>query len=257
MRVCSMNIGGRVIEYPPMTLEFETEFSAAVASAQTKAKIYNPSKETVGACKKTGNQYPKITIDAGYQADHGTCIVGEIIKYELKKGPDDVLELLIGDRTSLWNSAMVNRSWRGIVTARDAIRQILGDFGVTAAKVDLGMDKIYQNLAFCGISLQSAMDRIARDTKSKFIFKNGQAFFLSDKASQGAAIYLKPDSGLINAGPTTMGYKIKSLFNYKIWAGSLIILRTGESDINCKAIKGKHQFSTAGAAVTEIEVIKI
>lgn len=257
MRVCSMNIGGRVIEYPPMTLEFETEFSAAGASAQTKAKIYNPSQKTVAACNKTGNQYPKITIDAGYKADHGTCVTGEIVKYEFKKGPDDVLSLFIGDRTSLWNGAMVNRTWRGAITADAVIRQVLGDVSVTAAKVELGTNKVYENLAFCGVSLQSAMDRIARDTKSRFIFKNGQAFFLSEKAVQGSAIYLKPETGLLEAIQTPTGYKIKSLFNYKIWAGSLIVVKTGGSEVNCKAGKGKHTFSTAGAAITEIETVKI
>ena len=167
MRVCSMNIGGRVLEYPPMTLEFETEFTMSCASSQTKAKAYNPAPDTVKACQKSGNQYPRITIDAGYKADHGICVTGEIIKYEFKKGSDAVLEMLIGDRTSLWRTAIVNRTWRGSITARSAIQQILSDFSVTAAKVDLGEDHQYENLAMCGVTLQSAMERIAHDTKSR------------------------------------------------------------------------------------------
>ncbi|MBN2157928.1 MAG: hypothetical protein JW807_00930 [Spirochaetes bacterium] len=257
MRVCSMNVAGRILEYPPMTLEFETEFSASGGSAQTKVKIYNPSSDTVTACKKTGNQYPKITIDAGYQADHGTCVTGEIVKYELKKGTDNVLHLMVGDKTSLWCSAIVNRSWRGSISAKSAIQQILGDLSITAAKIDLEDDKSYNNLVISGVTLQSAMNRIARDTKSKFFFKNGQAFFLSDKTGHGSAQYLKPDTGLLAADPTNYGYKIKILFNYKRWAGSLLILETNDGEVNLKAGKGKHQFSTAGNAVTEVEAVKI
>lgn len=257
MRVCSMNIGGRVVEYPPMTLEFETEFSSAIGSSQTKAKIYNPAPETISACEKKGSTYPKITIDAGYQADHGTCVIGEIVKYEVKPGVDRVLELSIGDKSSLWLNAMINRTWRGSITASNAARQILADLGITALKIDLENDITYDNLCLCGMTLQGAMARIARDSKSSFFFKNGQALFLKQKATTGTAFYLSSSSGLLEYGKITAGYKIKSLFNYRLWAGSLVTLKTKSGEVNLKASKGKHSFSTQSSAFTEFEAVKL
>ncbi len=257
MRVCSMNIGDRVIEYPPMTLEFETEFTLGAASAQTKAKIYNPSSDTVSACKKKGTQYARITIDAGYESDHGTCVLGEIVKYELKKGSDDVLELLIGDRTGLWQSTIINKTWRGTISAKLAAKQILSSVGVFAAMMSFTEEYVYNNLAFTGVSLGTALARIAADTKSQFIFKHGQAYFLSEKKGIGKAIVLKPETGLLEYAQSSVGYTAKTLFMYKCWGGSLVTLETESGDVNCKVTKGKQVFSTAGKAETEMTLVKL
>jgi hypothetical protein len=47
------------------------------------------------------------------------------------------------------------------------------------------------------------------------------------------------------------------LFNYTCWAGSLADLRTGGGEATVKVVKGKHQFSTHGNAVTDVEAVKI
>ena len=251
-RVCAMNIGGRILNYPPMTLEFEISFSLT-APSQTNAKVMNPAPETIAACEKRGNNYPVIIITAGYEEDNGTCVTGEIIKYLVKKAADWTLELTIADKTSLWSNAVVNKSWSSSIHARQVVMQILSDVGVTAADIRFGREKVYERgIAFSGVPLRTAMERIARDTNSVFAFRNGQATFLSDTASRVTAIVLNYDSGLIESAKTDNGYKIKSLFMYKIQGGSAVVLQKGSESVNLKVLKGKHVFSPTNA-YTEFE----
>lgn len=253
MRVCEMNVNGRVLTYPPMTLEFETEFSDRTPS-QTKAKIYNPAPDTVAACEKRGTIYPLITIKAGYQEDYGTCVIGEIVKFEEKKGRDNVLELTVSDKTSLWSTAIINKSWKGMITAREAATQILRDLGVTPSEMVFGEEKVYQyGISFSGTSLRNAMERIARDTKSQFRFTNGQASFTKETAGSGTAFLLKYDTGLLEASKTNEGYKVRSLFMYKIKGASLLHIVKPELDVVLRVRKGKHVFSPSGQAYTECE----
>ncbi|MEW6525091.1 MAG: hypothetical protein AB1444_00320 [Spirochaetota bacterium] len=256
-RICSFTIEGRKLTYPPMTLEFESEFSANGIST-AKAKIMNPAHETVNKCQKVGNKFPQIIIDAGYEYDHGTCVIGEIIKWELKKGsPDWSLELTIADKSSLWTSAIVNKSWRSFITARQAATELLSEFGITAVEMVFGEEKSYPNgLAFSGVSLRSALERIARDTRSSFSFVNGQAKFYTQQAGTATAIVLRYDSGLLEATKTEKGYKIKTLFMHKIMGNSIVQLQFDNQMTNLKVIKGKHVFSPESAS-TEFEAKRL
>lgn len=252
-RTCSFTIEGRKLTYPPMTLEFESEFSAS-GIATAKAKIMNPAPETVSKCHKNGNRYPQIIIDAGYELDHGTCVIGEIVKYELKKGsPDWSLELTIADKSSLWANAIVNKSWRSFITARQAATELLQEFGITDVEMVFGEEKSYPNgIAFSGVPLRAALERIARDIKSSFSFVNGQAKFYTQQTGTATAVVLRYDSGLLEAIKTDKGYKIKTLFMHKILGNSIVQLQVDDQVVNLKIIKGKHMFSPESAS-TEFE----
>jgi hypothetical protein len=257
-RYCEFSINNRVLTSPPFTLEFETEFSVSTSN-QTKAVIYNPSIETIAACEKKKKQNALITIDAGYEDDYGTCVAGEIIKFEIEKKIDKILTLTIADKTSLWISSIVNRSWKGSISAEDVIKNILNDVGITPAKIDLEINKIYsRGISFSGMSLRTAMKRLENDTKSDFFFKNGLAYFLKNQSSSSASVfYLSPASGLLSAKKTDKGYIVKSLFLYKIGAGSLVEVDGGDVQGLFKVISGKNKFTSKGQAGSEFEVKKL
>ena len=265
-RYCEMNINGRVLAGPPFRLEFETEFSVK-SSNQTTAMIYNPSDETVEACERKKSEFPKIIIDAGYEADFGTCVAGEIIKFEVKNGKDRILKLTITDKTSLWLNAKVNKSWKGSIDAKSVITQIFSEFGITPGKLDLGVEKIYsRGVSFTGMPLSSAMKKLEQDTKSDFFFKNGQAYFLKESGSVGTAFYLSPGTGLLSAekfedtqksGKTAKGYNVRSLFLYQLGTGSLVELDGNQAQGLFKVISGKHKFSTRDNSMSEFRVMKV
>ncbi len=265
-RYCEFNINNRMLTSPPFALEFETEFSTK-SSNQTTAIIYNPADDTVAACERKGSSYPKIIIDAGYEADYGTCVMGEIIKFEIKRQKDRVLKLLITDKTSLWLNAKVNKSWKGAIDARSIITQIFSEFGITPGKIDLGVEKIYsRGVSFAGLPLSTAMKKLEQDTKSDFFFKNGQANFLKESGSIGAAFYLSPLTGLLSAekfestrksGKTSKGYNVRTLFLYQIGVGSLVQIDGKQANGLFKVTKGKHKFSSRASSGSEFEVIKL
>ncbi len=258
IRVCEMNIGGRSLSYPPFTLEFEISFAVNSVS-RVKAKIYNPSVETIQACEKKQNGYAPIIITAGYASDFGTCVTGEIVKHEEKKsGSDNVLELVVSDAAWKWQHAKVNKSWSGKITAENAIYEILNEVGITPAKVELAENKTYERgLSLVGMPLSTVMHNLAKDTKSEFFFRNGQAGFVSPARGYGQAFVLTPASGLLDANLTDYGAKIKMLFQYKCGPASLLILKNNEAEINFKVRSGKHQFSPTGNAITEVEAVRL
>ncbi len=235
-----------------MTLEFENSFSL-YAPSQTKAKIINPAPDTITACEKKKSNYPAITITAGYTEKSGTCVVGEIIKFTHTPGVDSTLDIEIGDRTSLWSYARINKSWSNSVSARDVASVILSDVGVVASDMIFEVEKIYdKGISFSGTTLRSAMLRIAKDTKSTFSFKNGQASFLSSSGGVITALVLNYTSGLVEAAKSEKGWKVKTLFLHEIQAGSIVVLEKGKEQIKLKVLSGKHQFSPT-SAYTEFE----
>ena len=257
-RYCEFNINGRVLASPPFTLEFESEFSIN-SSTQTKAVMYNPSDETIAACEKKNGNNPLIVIDAGYEEDYGTCVAGEIIKYDVEKKVDKILTMTIADKTSLWTSATVNKSWKGSISAEDVISNILNELSITPAKIDLGVNKIYsRGISFSGVSLRTAMKRLEKDTKSSFFFKNGLAYFLKEQSASSASVfYLSPASGLLSAKKTDKGYTVRSLFLYQIGAGSLVEIDGVDVKGLFKVVSGKSRFSYKGSAGLEFEARKL
>ncbi|MCL2154191.1 MAG: hypothetical protein FWH53_00860 [Leptospirales bacterium] len=257
-RYAEFNIDNKVLTSPPFTLEFETEYSVSTSN-QTKAVIYNPSDETIAACEKKKDTNALITIDAGYEDDYGTCVVGEIVKFEIDKKIDKILTLTIADKTSLWTSAIINRSWKGSISAEDVIKNILNDVGITPAKIELEVNKIYsRGISFSGVPLRTTMKRLENDTKSDFFFKNGLAYFLKKQsASSTSVFYLSPTSGLLSAKKTDKGYTVKTLFLYKIGAGSLVEIDGVEVQGLFKVVSGKNKFSSKGQAGSEFEVKKL
>ena len=251
-RYCEFNIAGRVLTSPPFTLEFKTEFSVT-SSNQTTAVMYNPSDATIEACEKKKGQNALIIIDAGYVEDYGTCVTGEIIKYEVEKGIDKILTMTIADKTSLWASAVVNKSWKGEISAEDVIKNILDEYGITPAKIDLGVNKIYsRGISFSGTPLRSAMKRLESDVKANFFFKNGLAYFLKEQSGTSSAFYLSPTTGLLSAKKTDKGFRIKTLFLYQIGAGSLVEI---DGKGLFKVVAGEHRFASRGTAESEFDVI--
>lgn len=256
MRVCDVTINGRKLSYPPLLIDFEIEFSDRAPSCG-KVTIAYPSKDTVSACEKQGSTAPQIIINAGHKADNGTVFSGEIVKF-IENKTTGILNLTIADKTSLWSSAMVNVSWSGMISARDAATQILSSFGVVSAEMIFDNEHVYTDgLSFSGVSLSSAMQKIAKDTQTRFTFKNGQASFLPDSQGGGTAVLLSYETGLLEATKIPNGLKVKSLFMHKIQGGGLVVVENDTGRTNLKVKKGKHVFSCTGSANCDFEGIAI
>lgn len=252
MRECDVTIGSRTLSYPPLNIEFEINFSERSPSTG-KATLYNVSEDTVAACEPTGKDYPEIIINAGHASNKGTVFCGEVIKFETKKASGK-LDLVLADKTSLWAKATVNKSWSGMISAKVAAAEILADVGLVASEMTFGTEYVYTDgLCFSGVCLSAALRKIAADTDSKFMIRNGLASFLPEDTASGLAVLLNYKSGLLETSKIEGGLKVKSLFLPKIQGGSYAVAVNDSATYNLKVKKGKHLFSCTGNAFTEFE----
>ena len=107
MRHCEINIGGHVLQSPPMAIQFEIEF-ALNSITNAKIKITNPGPTTRKRCETKGS---KFTLQAGYAEDYGTILAGEIITSTLTtNGTDQTLELVAADASKQWLYAKISKT---------------------------------------------------------------------------------------------------------------------------------------------------
>ena len=126
-RICRLNLNGRILTYPKITIEFETAFASRGVESGT-LKIYNPSEETIQAAEREkGKARPYIIIEAGYREDSGTCFIGEVRRFEHKKDHESTLEIKMSDKTSLWTEGIITRSFTGHIRASQVIEAIFNE----------------------------------------------------------------------------------------------------------------------------------
>ncbi len=253
MRVCEMNIAGRALTSPPMTLEFEYEFSTA-GMTHAKAKIYNPAPSTIDAAKKNAI----VTISAGYRVDYGSVFTGIISKPEFSPGRDSILSLTLSDASERFAESMVNFSIRGQVSALSAARTLLSKVGISSAKIELANNIIYnRGITFRG-SFRSEMTKIAKDTGSQFFFRQGQCCILAPEKGITTAWELSSDTGLLSAVKIDGGYKLRTLYLYRLGAGSIIVLKQNNASTTLRVSKGKLSFTSKGTGCgAEFEAVKL
>jgi hypothetical protein len=253
-KICNLNIAGKLFTYPPFSIEFEQTFSADKPSV-TKAKLYNPNRDTIkaaeGKIRGQTKEYPSIQIEAGFEDDYGTVCVGEVNDYKIiTQGVDIILELTVGDMTGAWSNMMIGESYKNM--GGDAIaKDIMKKSGINANVV---MGEIKKFRTFSASSFKDALQKLTKETKSTFYIKNG-TLFIEPKNPTGkkSVAYISPTSGLKGGiEKDAKGYKFKTLFMYKIGMSDVVQIEDKfYSKTNVRVIEGKKVFSTFGNAECE------
>lgn len=253
-RHISFRIGTHLFS-SPFYMKFNSSFSMK-GNSNTYAYLYNPSGETIASVENHGNVYQKIQIDAGYEKDHGVCVIGEIYKSKVtKNGMDRVLEMQISDSAKNWSQLRVSKTWPKDVKASTVINDLANEFLMPIGVIEPGIDKSFAAGVSFNMKLKSAMEYMARETDSSFFIRAGRIYFQSKK-SEGikTGVFLSPATGLIEKPEKCgNGWKIKSLFNYRIGSGEYISVMSDSFTGDCKVIKGTHSYSDENA-FTEMEV---
>lgn len=259
-RYAQINIGGRLFTSPPFSIEFDQTLKIGRLT-QTKAKLYNPAPATIKTAepKKIGKTtvFTEVIIDAGYEDDFGTAVLGLIHDYKvIQKGPDKILEMTIGDATNKWINNLVAKSWEKSL-ASVILLEILQTAGITST-VLLGEDKFYRT--FSARTMKGAIQKIAKDTGSQFYFKNG-IFKIEPQTPPKTrqVLFITPDSGLVNSiQKTKNGFKFKTLFFYKLLMGDIVQIEDKNTPSSVvRLIKGKKKFSSFGKGGCEFEAIQL
>ncbi len=259
-----MTIGdahARVFESPPFSIEFEQKIAGGVPNGIT-ARLFNPNPDTISAAmpKKTGGVYqmPQVIIDAGYEDEHGVCVLGQIYAAEIKrKSADASLELKISDQTSKWSGAVINKTYQKM-TATAIINAILGEVGITPGSIKLGKEKRYEKPFAVG-SLSWALGQICRDTESDLYFSSG-VVNIQPKTPAGTktAAFLSSGSGLVGRPEkTNIGIKFQTLFLYKLNGGSLVKIESKNINGLYSIVSGTKKFSSFQGAECEFEAVAV
>ncbi len=256
----------RILSYPNFTLEFEKKFDLDGVPDETRAKIFNPSPDTVKAFFKQRNRKTFLIIEAGYEADSGLMTQGEVVDFVTDTvGNDRILTAIIHDRNALWQNTMITKTFSGIHSASSIINSVLADFGIPGT-IDLGTDKNFEDKSI-NSTLRRFLNDMAKETLSDFFMSDARMIF-QPRATKGKKVVfvLSPDTGLIDRpekttvqiktsqGVTTReGLKIKSLFNYRFRGGDTIQVKFREIDQTFRIYNGIHMFQDKDA-FSELEV---
>jgi hypothetical protein len=263
-KVCTMTIGdspGRVFKSPPFSLGFEQKIAGGVANATT-AQLYNPNPDTIAAAtpKNVGGvmRMPQIIIDAGYEDEHGVCILGQIYATEVKRqGSNVILEMKISEQTAKWTGAIINKTYVKM-TATAIIYAMLGEVGIAPGSVKVGKEKTYKT-PFTAGTLSWALQQICRDTDSTLYFGAG-VVTIQPKTPAGTkmAVFLNSGSGLLNRPEkTSIGVKFQTLFLYKLGGGSLVKIESKTINGLYSIVAGSKKFSTFQNSECDFEAVAV
>jgi hypothetical protein len=250
MRVCSITVGERVLSYPPLTLEFETRFGGG---RMTEAKIYNPSPETIAMCQPKQKNLAPAMITAGYESYKGTVAIGEISSFNVERsGNDRILTIKIIDKLTRYFGSPLNIAYSGPIPASQVISDLASRFGLPVQKMDITEKTFTAGISLSGRTLGTALEYLARETKSRFFANNGNLEFWN-ASSRGDIVSLDSASGLLEVKPVKSGYNVKALFNWRIGPGSHVDIKSEQFSGLLRPVKGKLDFSTHRESYVEFE----
>ncbi|EMY78887.1 hypothetical protein LEP1GSC060_0782 [Leptospira weilii serovar Ranarum str. ICFT] len=250
---------GKEFRYPPFDLEFETELDKLNL---TKVTLYNVNEDTVrlvGAKSKgKGFQYPTALLNAGYKDENGLVVSGEVILPKFKReGTEKKLEFQISGNAGSWSGFYIMKTYTNL-PAQTVILDILNQGNIKPGRITLGENKIVNFSA--NTTLGDCIRRFCNLTKSEYWFQDGFLHIDSRNPSKkNSGIYLDHSSGLIGVpekGRKT--WKVTSLFRHKFKKNTVITVKGGGLDSECRIVSGKHKFSTFDSSnYSELEVLPI
>lgn len=259
-RIATVTIGSRQFKCPPFSMEMNQKVIMG-GLTMTECKLYNPNNDTIKSAEgtKRGSYYdgPQVIIDAGFDEDHGTCVLGKCAHYEVKRNKaDTILSMKIFDETTRWANAIIGMTFR-MQSASSIIQSMAGKIGIKTDAISVGTEKTYQT--FTAMYFRHALVKICGDTGSEFFFQNG-VLTVQSKSRPGTAqvILLSSNTGLLDIPEKTQfGIKFKTLFLYKLMGGSIVKIDSKNYKSTYKILQGKKVFSTFGQSECEFEAMTI
>lgn len=171
-----------------------------------KLAIYNLSDDTRRALKQL--QTVPVRVEAGYPDNISQIFVGDLRNVvSAQEGPDWITRMESGDGEVAMRTARLNKAYRTL-TFEQAIKEAAGSLKIgagnalaLAAKGNFqGAIKTLTSGAMLRGKTTDIVDRLARAASLEWSIQDGQLQFLEiDKALQGTAVLLSPQTGLIGS----------------------------------------------------------
>ncbi len=215
--------------------------------------IYNLSDTTIALLKKG----EALIVNAGYEGDVGTILLGTIDKQETTwEGIDKVTKLTVGEGSDKWLTAYVNKSYAPGVTSKAILTDLAGMFGMELGELRLVNDITYARGRSVSGMLQSVIRQVVAETNSKFHISQGKILIRPWEAGTETGFLLNADTGLIESPQPfeeegKSGYRVRMLLNHRLTVDSILQIESKTANGIFRVRKGSH----SGDFITEVEVV--
>ncbi len=259
-------LGTNGVEITDMRIEFEIERNLTKNPNTCDVTITN-----LAASTRSEFQHKPllINVEAGYDGVNRLMFVGDL-RYACSKeeGADWSTLLQLGDGARIHNTARVNRSYNGTVTAKQVLRDIAKSFGQDLpANVEAATDlnvKLEGGLVSFG-KIRDELTRLLAPHGYQWSFQNGRLQILKDSEARKDVHLINEETGMIGTpdfGSTPRSGKppnmtIKMFLYPEILPGSKVKVesKTIPNGGYFKVLSVKHKGDTHGGDwYTEIEV---
>lgn len=256
-RIVSVTIDGALFESPPFTIELDLPFDSGSDADVNNIKIYNLSDQTISRITK--DKY--VVVQAGYEGDVGTVALGTIEDVSTKwQGVDKITTLLVGDGTSSWLTARVNKSWRQGVKASEIARDIIGMLGLSVGRIELPNDIAYPSGRTLTMGAKTALEELARDAGARLHVTRQAVYMVPPSRYETVGVVLSAETGLLDSPEPVSkpegGYKLRALLQHRITTDAMVEIRSRTANGEFRVVSGRHR-STAKEHVTEMVVVPV
>ncbi|MCT6926173.1 hypothetical protein [Metasolibacillus sp.] len=265
----STKLFGRVVEIvtgpvkmnnTDLDIEFEILFDDDLAPNISTIGVYNLSQTTINQLKRG----QKFTISAGYKAEKGIVLSGEIASTSTKRvGTDKLTTIKVLDSVPYKANKTLQRAYKKAIKADALIKDLSKALGLKVAVLKLPTNKLYKKGYSVNGEVLKDIQKIAKECGASCYISRGQTYIRPIKEGDNHKFVLKADTGLIGSpeyfeeerdGKTAKGYKVKSLLQYRMNTASIIKIESAEVKATVRVRKGKHVFK-GNSYYTEVEAI--
>lgn len=232
-------------------IQFRIPFSAAPVPQQGKIELYNIS----GTTKNRLQIEQAVLLNAGYEEHKGNILAGEIVDINGRwDTTDSVLRLIVSDAVERWKTTTVNKAYKPETTAEDIIQDLVDEFGLELADMDLPENPIYENGRTISTAFYVAMKQLAEDCGAKFFMVDGNVFIRPPDKGDDTAIVLRADTGLIESPqPTEDGFNVRCLLNHEITVDSIVRIESETANGFYRVKQGYH----VGSDMDHLTVVEV
>lgn len=160
-----------------LQVEFRVDHSPTSEPSRATLSISNPAEGTIALLERTD---VVVRIIAGYVNATGLIFEGEPVADSVRldrRGGDRVLTVQLQDGGREWRDVRFDRSYRLEVTASQVLKDATAAMGMPVVRAEVGKEMRYpQGMAFHGYASE-ALDRLARDTKSRWFIRDRCIYF--------------------------------------------------------------------------------
>lgn len=260
MRVVEILTGPVKMNNTDLDIEFEVPFDDDLTPNISTVAVYNLSQDTINQLKRG----QKFTINAGYKADKGLALEGEISSHSTKRvGTDKLTTIKVLDSVPYNSNKTLQRAYKKTIKADALIKDFAKALGLKIAVLRLPTNKVYKKgYSIDGVILKE-IQRIAKDCGASCYISRGQTYVRPIKEGDNHNFVLSADTGLIGSpeyfederdGKVIKGYKVTSLLQYRMNTASIIKIQSAEVQATVRVRKGKH-VCKGNTYYTEVEAI--